>query len=64
MSRSRRKTLIRKENNKAWSKRQSNKKYRRRSIELSDVKPNRLYDSWNISDYSFWEEDTWKNRMK
>lgn len=63
MSRSRKKTLIIKESNK-WAKGQSNKKYRRRSIELSDVKPNRLYDSYNITDYAFLVEDTWKNRMK
>ncbi len=64
MSRSRKKTLIVKETNKKWAKKQSNKVYRRRSIELSDVRPNRLYDSWDISDYAYFVEDTWKNRMK
>ena len=64
MSRSRRKTLIIKETNKKWAKRQSNKRYRRRPIELSDVKPNRLYCSYDITDYAFWVEDNWKNRTK
>lgn len=64
MSRSFRKNLIARETNKSFYKRYSNKVFRKRSLELTNIKPNRLVSTYNISDYRYRMEDTYKTRSK
>ena len=64
MSRSFRKNLIATETNKRFYKRYSNKVFRKRPLELTNIKPNRLVSTYDISDYRYPMEDTYKTRSK
>ena len=66
MSRSVRKNLIATETgaHRRFYKRYSNKVFRKRSLDLTDIKPNRLVSTYDISDYRYEMEDTYKTRMK
>lgn len=64
MSRSYRKNLIATEKNKSFYKRYSNKVFRKRSFDLTNINPNRLVSAYNITDYRYLMEDNYKARCK
>ena len=64
MSRSRKKIAIWKQHNDQFYKRISNKRFRKRPIELTNTKPLHFTDSWDIYDFKWFPDSNDKKATR